>query len=106
MMSLLRIIYLVLAIWGAAQPMFYLVPWVMSNGFEIRGLFVAWQIFAANTGMMLTLNIAVIALSVFVIAETAVRRNWGALVVLPVTFLIGLNCGLPLYLFLRSRPVS
>lgn len=105
-MSPLRIIYLVLAIWGAVQPMFYLVPWVMDNGFDIRGMFVAWKIFAANTGMMLVLDIAIIALSVFVIAETSVRRNWGALVVLPVTFLVGLNCGLPLYLFLRSRPVG
>jgi uncharacterized protein DUF2834 len=105
-MSPLRMIYLALAIWGAAQPMFYFVPWIADNGFDIRGLFAAWQIFATNTGLMMTLNVAVIALGVFVIAETAVRRNWSVLIVFPVTFLIGINCGLPLYLFLRTRPVA
>ena len=35
----------------------------------------------------------------------AVRRNWSALVAIPATFLIGVSCGLPLYLFLRTRPV-
>jgi len=105
-MSPLRIIYLVLAIWGAVQPLFYFVPWIADNGFDIRGLFVAWKIFAVNTGLMAALNVAGFALVIFVIAEVSVRRNWSALLVLPVIVLVGLNCGLPLYLFLRTRPVA
>ena len=104
-MSPLRMIYLALAIWGAAQPVFYFVVWIADNGFGLPGLFVAWKVFAANTGLIATMNVAVFALGVFVIAETAVRRNWDALIVLPATALFGPNLGLPLYLFLRSRPV-
>jgi len=50
--------------------------------------------------------IAGIALTVWVVAETTVRRNWLALIVLPVTLGIGISCGLPLYLYLRTRPVT
>jgi hypothetical protein len=40
-----------------------------------------------------------------VLAETLVRKNWEALLAIPATFMIGVSCGLPLYLFLRSRSV-
>ena len=48
--------------------------------------------------------IAAIALTVWVLAETISRRDWLGLVAIPATFLIGVSFGLPLYLFLRSRP--
>jgi hypothetical protein len=35
-----------------------------------------------------------------------VRRNWVALICIPATYMIGVSCALPLYLFLRSRPVT
>ena len=54
----------------------------------------------------LVLTIAAIALTVFVISEVSVRRNWIALWAIPATFCIGVSCGLPLYLFLRTRPIS
>lgn len=37
--------------------------------------------------------------------ETMLRRNWEALLTLPALAL-GTGCALPLYLFLRSRPVA
>ncbi|MRX49124.1 DUF2834 domain-containing protein [Paracoccus sp. S-4012] len=37
--------------------------------------------------------------------ETQVRRNWEALLTLPA-LILGTGCALPLYLFLRSRPVA
>ena len=49
--------------------------------------------------------IPTIALTIWIIAEVAVRRNWGALIAIPATFCIGVSCGLPLYLFLRSAPI-
>lgn len=105
-MSPLRMIYLGLAIWGAVHPMYHLIPWVQANGLDFRAMIGAWQANAASTGLFWDLAIASIALSVFVIAEVAVRRNWIALIAIPATFLIGLSCGLPLYLFLRTRPVT
>ena len=105
-MSPLRRIYLALAVWGAAQPMYFLGLWFSENGFDPVGLFAAWQVNAASTGLFWDLAISAVALSVFVIAEVAVRRNWIGLVAIPATFLVGVSFGLPLYLFLRTRPVG
>jgi len=104
-MSVLRMVYLALALWGALHPMWYLVPWLMENGVDLHGLVAAWQTNAAATGLFWDLVIAAVALTVWILAEVAVRRNWSALWAIPATFLIGVSCGLPLYLFLRTRPV-
>ena len=66
----------------------------------------AWDVNAATSGLVWDLTIAAIALTVFIVSEVAVRRNWVALIAIPATFCIGVSCGLPLYLFLRSRPVT
>ncbi|MAC76770.1 MAG: K+-transporting ATPase, A chain [Rhodobacteraceae bacterium] len=104
-MSPLRLIYLGLAIWGAVHPMVYFVQWFRANGWNLVGMIDAWHANAASSGLVWDLTISAIALSVFVISEVAVRRNWVALLAIPATFCIGVSCGLPLYLFLRSRPV-
>ena len=84
-MSLLRMVYLALAAWGAA--------WAVMN---IRN----------GMGIVLTPDLMVgeIALFVWAMAEVWVRRNWLALIALPATYGLGLGCGLPLYLFLRTAP--
>ncbi|MDX2483854.1 MAG: DUF2834 domain-containing protein [Pseudodonghicola sp.] len=105
-MSPLRMIYLALAIWGAVHPMVHFATWFGENGFDLPGMVTAWTANAASRGLMWDLILAAIALTVFVIAEVAVRRNWIALVAIPATLCIGVSCGLPLYLFLRSRPVE
>ncbi|MDF1855314.1 DUF2834 domain-containing protein [Pseudooceanicola sp.] len=104
-MSPLRLIYLGLALWGAVHPMAYVIAWFSANGLSLSGLIAAWQANAASAGLLWDLAIAGIALSIWIIAEVLVRRNWTALLAIPATFLIGLGCGLPLYLFLRTRPV-
>ena len=103
-MSLLRLIYLALALWGAAHPMYYFYRWSETNGFDLNALLEAWHVNAATSGLVWDLTIAAIALTVFILAEVSVRRNWSALIAIPATFLIGVSCGLPLYLFLRTRP--
>jgi len=105
-MSPLRLIYAALALWGAVQPMAYFIAWFRENGFDPGGMVQAWHANSATTGLAWDLTIAAIALTVWILAETAVRRNWLALVAIPVTFCIGLACGLPLYLFLRTRPIT
>lgn len=104
-MSILRLAYLGLAIWGAVHPMLYFYQWFQDNGFDLMGLVAAWTSNDAVTGLSLDLVIAGIALIVWILAEVAVRRNWSALIAIPATCLIGVSCGLPLYLFLRTRPV-
>ncbi|NND17266.1 MAG: DUF2834 domain-containing protein [Silicimonas sp.] len=102
-MSRLRMIYLGLAIWGAIHPMYYFVSYMRATGTGLSGLIDAWYVNASTTGLTWDLTIAATALTVWVIAETRVRRNWSALAALPATYCIGLSCGLPLYLFLRTR---
>jgi len=105
-MSLLRLTYLALAIAGTVLPMRHYLDWLAANGWSLSGMIDAWFVNAATTGMALDLLIAAIALIVWALAETWVRRNWIALLALPATVCIGVSCGLPLYLFLRSGRVS
>ncbi|MCF6231942.1 MAG: DUF2834 domain-containing protein [Rhodobacteraceae bacterium] len=105
-MSPLRMIYLGLAILGAVVPMVYFPQWLQANGFDIARLLEDVRTNAAAAAVFWTLMISGSVLSVFVVAEVSVRRNWVALVAIPVTLLIGLGCGLPLYLFLRTRPTG
>ncbi len=105
-MSPLRLIYLALAVWGTVHPMSYVVAHLRAEGTGLGGLVEAWYATAAAAGLAWDLTIAAIALTVWVLAETWVRKNWLALIAIPATFGIGLGCGLPLYLFLRTRPAT
>lgn len=104
-MSPVRVIYLGLAIWGAIHPMYYFVSWFQANTWDLMAMVDAWHVNAATSGLVWDLTIAAIALTVWIISEVSVRRNWLALIAIPATFCIGVSCGLPLYLFLRSRPI-
>ncbi|MDK3016956.1 DUF2834 domain-containing protein [Pseudodonghicola flavimaris] len=104
-MSPLRMIFLALSIWGAVHPMMHIGTWIAANGPNPLGLIAEWFSTPASAAVTWDLVISAIALIVFILAEVAVRRNWIALVAIPATLLIGVSCGLPLYLFLRSRPV-
>lgn len=105
-MSPLRIAYLALAIWGAMHPMYWFLAWFRDNGYSLGRMVDAWHANAASSGLVWDLTIAAIALTVWICAEVRVRQNWIALLAIPATFCIGVSCGLPLYLFLRTRPVT
>ena len=102
-MSGLRMIFLTLAIWGAIHPMYYFISYMRAEGTGLSGLIDAWYVNASTTGLTWDLTIAAIALTIWIIAETWVRKNRSALIAIPATFCIGVSCGLPLYLFLRTR---
>ena len=104
-MSVLRLIYLALAVWGAVHPRYYFVQWFQENGWDIMAMDDAWHVNAAASGLVWDLTIAAVTLTVWIISEVTVRRNWWALIAIPATFCIGVSCGLPLYLFIRSAPV-
>ncbi|MEO0386769.1 MAG: DUF2834 domain-containing protein [Pseudomonadota bacterium] len=106
-MSALRLTYLVLAVIGSVLPMFYFVRWFQDNNWSIVEMAnVAWHANDATTGLTYDLTIAAIALTVFIIAEARARGDFLSLIAIPATFCIGVSCGLPLYLFLRSRTLS
>jgi len=103
-MSLLRWIYLILAVLGLVLPMFFFIRWFGVNGFDLIGMMDAWAVNDATRGLTWDLTIAAITLTVFIIAETMVRRDYWMLICVPAIYCVGVSFGLPLYLFLRSRP--
>jgi len=105
-MSPLRMIYLALAVWGTIHPMYFFVTHLLETGSGLSGLVDAWYVNASTTGLTWDLTIAAIALTIWAFAETWVRKNWSALLAIPATWAIGVSCGLPLYLFLRTRGVD
>ncbi len=105
-MSPLRMIYLALAVWGAVHPMYWFIAQWRQDGFTLAALTDSWFVTPGSIGLVWDLTIAAVALTVWILAETWVRKNWLALLAVPATFLIGVSCGLPLYLFLRTRPVA
>ena len=104
-MTPLRLAFLALAAWGAVHPMYWFLIHMRETGSGLSGMIEAWFVNASTTGLTWDLIIAAIALTVWVLAEAISRRAWTHLIAIPATFCIGVSCGLPLYLFLRSgRP--
>ena len=103
-MSPIRIFWLVLTIIGTVLPMAYFLPWLAQNDWSLALMVEAWNVSDATTGLVYDLTVAAVALTVWIISEVRVRRDWSSLIAIPAIFCIGVSCGLPLYLFLRSRP--
>ncbi|MBY6159329.1 DUF2834 domain-containing protein [Mameliella alba] len=102
---MLRRLWLALALWGAVHPMYYFASYLAKNDWSLEALIDAWFVNDSTRGLTWDLTIAAIVLTLWVLAEVAVRRNWVALLAIPATFCIGVSCGLPLYLYFRSRPI-
>jgi len=90
-MSNLRKIYLLLAVLGLGLPMVFDPNWVIGLG-----------LFSFNWSNV----IAFLALVSFASNECVARKYYLPLLALPVAALFGLGAGLPLYLFLRSKPLD
>lgn len=105
-MTPIRVIWLLLAIWGAIHPMSYFLQWFNENSYSLMAMIDAWHANAATSGLVWDLTIAAVALTVWVLVECFQSRMWLGLLAIPATFCIGVSCGLPLYLYLRSKPVA
>ena len=104
-MSPLRIFYLLAAIAGFVAPMFFFLRFFRDNGFDLNALLEAWAVNDATRGLTWDLTIAAVVLTVFIIVETMVRRDYWIMICIPAIYCVGLSFGLPLYLFLRSRTI-
>ncbi|WP_299674332.1 DUF2834 domain-containing protein [uncultured Roseobacter sp.] len=102
----MRLIWLVLAIWGTIHPMSYFLQWFNENGYNLMAMVDAWHANAATSGLVWDLTVAAVTLTIWVIVECVQKRLWLGLLAIPATFGIGVSCGLPLYLYLRSRPTA
>lgn len=100
----MRYVWLALAVWGTIHPMYYFVAWFNANTWDIMAMVDAWHANAATSGLVWDLTIAAVTLTIWAIYDAFSRKNYLSLLAVPATFMIGVSCGLPLYLYLRSRP--
>ncbi|WP_298970398.1 DUF2834 domain-containing protein [uncultured Roseobacter sp.] len=105
-MAPLRLIWLALAIWGAIHPMSYFLQWFNENSYDLMAMVDAWHVNAATSGLVWDLTIAAVALTIWILVETISTKRWLNLIAILATFGIGVSCGLPLYLYLRSKPAK
>ena len=105
-MSGLRAFYLLLTVIGTLVPLVYYVPWMQETGAGFSGLIDAWKMNGATTGLYYDMVFTAIALNVCMVVETYYRKDYWVLICIPLTYLVGVSCALPLFLFLRARPVT
>ena len=103
-MSMIRALYLMLAVLGAVLPMYYFVSWFQVNGVDLGAMVDAWNVNDATTGLVWDLTVAYAALVIWVLYEVFRDRRWLNLIAIPAGICVGVSFALPLYLFLRSRP--
>jgi hypothetical protein len=95
--------YLILAIAGTLLPYSRFAPWFVEHGLDMP-LFVE-ELFSTRIGGFFGMDVLVSAVTLIVfICREGERKNM-RLLWLPIaaTCLIGVSCGLPLFLHLRER---
>lgn len=105
-MSILRTIYLFLAVIGGVLSFFGMTPWVPGADVSSFSPSQLARAFFLGSDIPWDMLIVALTLTVFIVAEVYIRKDFWVLICIPITWFAGLSCGLPLYLFLRSRPVT
>ena len=105
-MDVTRTIFLGLTVAAVAFPVRRMVTWLSENDRDFDALvstLTASDPARSVTGAVL---IASTALIVFIIGEATLRRDWFSMICIPITLVFGVAVGMPLYLYLRLRPLS
>src|ERR1700679_1171978 len=99
-------LYLILAIIGTVAPYARFVPWLIQHGLDLR-LFVD-ELFSTRIGGFLGLDVVILAVTLLVFIRREGSRRKLRLLWLPIgaTCLVGVSCGLPLFLYLRERQLA
>lgn len=104
-MDVSRTIYLLLAVLGLVFPVRRFILWFHENGLDLSALAAALSVNDPALGLTSAVAIGSAATLVFIIGEATTRRDWNSLVCVPVTLIFGVAVGLPLYLYMRLRPL-
>jgi len=99
----MRGLYLSLALIGAAAPYSLFIPWLVLHGLDLPLLF--GELFATRVGAFFGCDVLISAVVLigFIRREGAkqgIRFLWAPIA---ATCLIGVSCGLPLFLYMRER---
>ena len=99
----MRGLYLCLAVIGAAVPYSQFLPWLAEHGMNLPMLFS--ELFSTRIGAFFGCDVLISAVVLigFIRREGAkqgIRLLW---VPIAATCLVGVSCGLPLFLYMRER---
>ena len=99
----MKTIYLACAIAGAIIPYGQLVPWLAEHGPDPKGFIL--ELFSTRIGAFFGLDVIVsaVVLIAFILWEGRRVRMSALWAPIAATGLIGVSCGLPLFLFMRER---
>jgi hypothetical protein len=96
-------VYLLLSVLGAVLPYAKFVPWVRENGLNFPLLLT--ELFSTRIGGFFGLDVILSAVTLLIFIRSEGGHRKMRLLWLPVaaTCLVGVSCGLPLFLYLRER---
>jgi Terpene cyclase DEP1 len=99
----MRTLYLTLAAIGAILPYSQFVPWLALHGPDVPLLFA--ELFSTKMGAFFGLDVLISAVTLiaFIRREGAKRKMRMLWLPIAATCLIGVSCGLPLFLYQRER---
>ena len=99
----MRWLYLALAIVGAIVPYSQFIPWLVEHGPNVS--LMLSELFSTRMGAFFGLDVLVSAIALIAFIRREGTRLQLKTLWLPIvaTCLIGVSCGLPLFLYLRER---
>ena len=105
-MDVTRTLYLLLTLAALVFPVRRFITWVWENGLNVEALVAELSASDPVRSVSMAVLIASFATLIFIIGEAFTRRDWWSLICVPVTLIFGVAVGLPLYLYLRLRPLT
>lgn len=105
MIDVSRTLYLGLTGLALVFPVRRFVTWVWENGLDLEALVAELTVSDPVRSVSVAVLIASMATIIFIVGEAFTRRDWWSLICVPVTLVFGVAVGLPLYLYLRLRPI-
>jgi len=101
-----RTYYFLLTILGLALPYCYFVPWLLQHGLNLP--LMIGELFSTKVGAFFGIDVLLSALVAiaFIRREGALRRMRYLWLPIAAICLVGVSCGLPLFLFMRERQLA
>jgi hypothetical protein len=98
--------YLLLAVIGAVVPYSQFLPWLIEHGLNIPLLFA--ELFSTRAGAFFGCDVLIsaVVLIMFIRREGTARKIQPLWLPILATCLVGVSCGLPLFLYLRERQMK
>ena len=104
-MDFTRLSFLTLTLLALAFPVRRYVEWFAANGPDFGLLVAQLTVNDPATGLVDAILITSAATVILIIGEAFLRRDWWSLICVPATMVFGAGVGLPLYLWMRLRPI-